>query len=239
MDTTSPLTIALTGASGGLGIALVQVLEDELKCKVIPHVRSEEGRLRLERARGKSYPNCFVADFTQEQHLRSDEWHDWLNKCDVLINNAAVYHADYFVETPPETVLAMLRINLEIPLLLTQRSLKNFRERGAGVIINISSGSGSHGGLLPSLSYALSKNGLNQMTAWLARETPEGDVAIVSLAPKFIRTPMLNRYREFWRKLSKDAMPADERDALEVARDVAQFVTISYAREFHGQTIPI
>lgn len=239
MEGKHPLVVALTGASGGLGIALVQVLEDELGCCVLPHVRNEKGRMRLEQARGKRYPDCVVADFSDEQPISDEKLFRWLEKSDVLINNAGIYHADHFVKISPKTILETLRINLELPLLLAQGFLKTLEAKSGGVIINISSGSGRHGGLLPSLPYALSKNGLNQMTAWLAREIPQSNVAIVAVAPTFITTPMLTAYRGFWRKLSKDHVPGDERDAIAVARDVAKFVNISYSRDFHGQTISI
>lgn len=239
MESIQSRTVAITGASGGLGLALTKVLEDELGYQVIPHVRNEEGRIRLELVRGKTYANCLVADFSDETFLQSEAYHHWLEKSDVLINNAGLYYADYFVDTPPDIVLRMLRINLQAPLLLTQSCLRAFREKGSGVVINISSGSGTHGGLLPSLSYSLSKNGLNHMTAWLAREIQQGDIAVVSIAPKFITTPMLTVYRKFWKKLSKKPVPSEERSAFDVARDVARFVDITYAREFHGQTISI
>jgi NAD(P)-dependent dehydrogenase (short-subunit alcohol dehydrogenase family) len=88
---------------------------------------------------------------------------------DVLVNNAGIGLMGVFESTPMATVREVFDTNLLGAMAVTQALLPQFRERGAGVIVNVSSATTYQA--LPLLAaYTASKAALNAWTASLALE---------------------------------------------------------------------
>jgi len=88
---------------------------------------------------------------------------------DVLVNNAGIGLMGVFETTPMATLREVFDTNLLGAMAVTQAVLPRFRERGAGVIVNVSSATTYQP--LPLLAaYTASKAALNAWTASLALE---------------------------------------------------------------------
>lgn len=88
---------------------------------------------------------------------------------DVLVNNAGIGLLGVFETTPPATLRELFDTNVLGAMAMTQALLPQFRERGAGVIINVSSSTT----LLPLpllAAYTASKAAMNAWTESLALE---------------------------------------------------------------------
>ena len=119
---------------------------------------------------------------------------DRFGRIDALVNNAGVFPRLNTLEVTPETYEAVLRVNLVGPYLCAKHVLPHMIERGAGSVINITTGSPdpeetvdlkSARGIL---CYAAAKAGLDSMTRTLAREMAHHGVAVNGLAPGMILT---------------------------------------------------
>jgi NAD(P)-dependent dehydrogenase (short-subunit alcohol dehydrogenase family) len=116
---------------------------------------------------------------------------------DVLVNNGRYIgpgHMDRFLDTPLELLDLHLEANVMAPLTLTKKFLPGMLERGAGRIVNISSGAGTRdpdhlageGGW--GLGYGMSKGALHRIAGILALELGDRGILAYNVQPGFIAT---------------------------------------------------
>jgi NAD(P)-dependent dehydrogenase (short-subunit alcohol dehydrogenase family) len=108
----------------------------------------------------------------------------------VLVNNAAVNRRMPILEIDPATWDWIVRVNLRLPYLLSQRAARAMIEQGeGGSIVSISSLNVDYA--LEQVSvYGLAKAGLSQLTRHMALEWAEHDIRANAIAPGFMDTPL-------------------------------------------------
>ncbi|MCS6902263.1 MAG: SDR family oxidoreductase [Myxococcales bacterium] len=105
---------------------------------------------------------------------------------DLLVNNAAAYEHRPFELISPETLDAMLQVNLRAPFFLTQSLLPLLRNSKAGCIINLTDMAVSHAYTSSHFfsHYLASKAALDQLTrAWALELAPALRVNAVAPGP--------------------------------------------------------
>lgn len=122
-----------------------------------------------------------------------------LGGIDVLVNNAAAMQSemyDSFWDMTPASWRYQIELNLTAPWELTRRCALSMRDRGGGLVVNITSGPTGHqsnpdvvtAGARVGAAYLVSKVGMTQLTACLAPELAEVGIAILALHPSHTRT---------------------------------------------------
>lgn len=111
-----------------------------------------------------------------------------MGRVDVLVNNAATYVLRNFYEMTREEWQKVLDTNLTAYFLCARAAARAMRKRG-GSIVNICS---VHRMISEpnSGAYAASKGAVAQLTRNLAIEFAADNIAVNSISPGFIRTPM-------------------------------------------------
>jgi NAD(P)-dependent dehydrogenase (short-subunit alcohol dehydrogenase family) len=116
---------------------------------------------------------------------------------DVLVNNAGIRQIAPVWETSTALWDRVHNANLKGPFLCTREVLKqDMRERGEGVIIFISSGSGKKGEE-DSSAYCASKWGLLGFSESVAKDLKNTRIRVTALTPGMILTPMAKE-SEVW-----------------------------------------
>ena len=115
---------------------------------------------------------------------------DRFGRIDVLVNNAASFHAGYFEELTPEQFDRQLATSLVGPMNVTRAVLPIMRKQRAGHIISISSTAGLVGFEFGS-AYAASKFGLEGWMRSLAAEVAPFGINTTIVNPGFFRTELL------------------------------------------------
>ena len=122
-------------------------------------------------------------------------------RIDVLVNNA-VYQPAYgmksFENTPIEEYDKSFDGNVLAGLYLIKLCLPEFKRRGSGVVINVTSGAGQNetskqpgeGGW--PFAYSITKAAHNRVAAGLAKELKAYNVAVVNLEPGFVATERMS-----------------------------------------------
>jgi NAD(P)-dependent dehydrogenase (short-subunit alcohol dehydrogenase family) len=112
-------------------------------------------------------------------------------RIDVLVNNAASFHAGYFEELTPEQIDAQLAAGLIGPMNVTRAVLPVMRAQRAGHIISISSSAGIAAGFDFVTAYAAAKFGLEGWMESLRAEVAPFGIHTTIVNPGFFRTELL------------------------------------------------
>jgi NAD(P)-dependent dehydrogenase (short-subunit alcohol dehydrogenase family) len=111
---------------------------------------------------------------------------------DVLVNNAASFHAGFFEELTPEQMQRQLAVSLLGPMNVTRAVLPVMRRQRSGHVITISSSAGFAGFEFGS-AYAASKFGVDGWMESLAPEVEPFGIHATVVNPGFFRTELLTQ----------------------------------------------
>lgn len=168
-----------------------------------------------------------------------DEFADALGRLDVLVNAAGTNRAAPFTEVGFEDFRHVLQVNLEGPLLLSQRAAQRMIQQGeGGRIINVTSVH-EHTPLPLSTSYNTAKHGLGGLTKSMAVELAKHGITVNAVAPGLIATRMSGLEDEDVHTLHRPALPVPRPgDPREVASLIA-WLASDAASYTTGQSYPV
>lgn len=177
----------VTGASRGLGKAAAIALVDQ-GVRVLAAARSlDELRQLEESAPGQiSAVQCDMKDAAAVAGL-VPEAVDRFGRLDIVVNNAGIAPAGFFLEQSDEVWDDVMAVNVKAPAVLARAAGKVMVEQGSGKIINIASTSGILGKAML-VAYSSSKGALLQFTKALAAEWASKGVQVNAVAPGAFET---------------------------------------------------
>ena len=111
---------------------------------------------------------------------------------DVLVNNAGVGQVAPSAELPLTEFRRVLELDLVAAFACAQAAARVMLPAGRGVIVNVSSLTG-HVGLARRAAYTAAKHGLEGLTKALAAEWGPRGVRVVSVAPGYVATALLEQ----------------------------------------------
>ena len=183
--------VLLTGASRGIGVHIAQALARE-GCRLSLVARNTEGLTataeKVRRAGGE------VAVIGADLMDRADRTRavkaaeEAFGPIDVLVNNAGVYQPGLLESRDDASIESELQVNLHALIYLSKAVLPSMRQRGKGVIVNMSSLAGLVGAAYSEV-YSATKFGVIGFTralrATLAQEG-EHNIRVVSVCPGYV-----------------------------------------------------
>ncbi len=174
--------VLVTGASGGIGLAIARALHGR-GATVIATARRQEvlDGLRADLGDGVEVVRADLADRSDVEALPGRA-----GRVDVLVANAALPGSGAFDDFSAEEVDRALDVNLRAPLHLARELAKPMVSRGSGHLVFISSLSGkvaSPGGSL----YSATKFGLRGFALGLREDLVGTGVGVTTVFPGFIR----------------------------------------------------
>ncbi|MCB1583909.1 MAG: SDR family oxidoreductase [Xanthomonadales bacterium] len=180
-------TVVLTGAYGGLGRELAQLIHQK-GAKLILFGRNEQRLLDLQHQLGANV-DVFVGDVSDAENnqLLMQSLQNEASPQRMLINNAAISQTGFLQNQSATEIKRVLDVNLLSPILLSQQLLPWLKHAKSAQIINIGSSFGAIG--YPGFSsYCASKFGLRGFTQALGRELSDTVVRTQYLAPRAMAT---------------------------------------------------
>ncbi len=182
----------ITGASRGLGFEIAKAYAAR-GVRLIISARGEDALSAAETELAKETEVVALAlDVSRDAERLVQTGLDRFGRIDVLVNNASELGPSPMpaLEAYPwEELERVFRVNVLAPLHLTQLVLPGMKERGAGVIINVSSDAGLEaypgwGG------YGSSKAALEHISRTLAAELEDSGVRVYAVDPGDMNTEM-------------------------------------------------
>jgi short-subunit dehydrogenase len=193
--------VLLTGASGGIGLAMSKVLVDA-------------GAQVMGVGRGPAAPAGSDIAWTQADltsptgaFTAAAAGADW--QANVLVHAAGVPAFGALAESSPAQMQALLQTNLLAPMVLTQALLPHLKRQTKAQVVFVGSALGRIG--LPGFTvYGASKAGLHGFAEALRRELADTPVRVQTLAPRSTRTGFNGAAVEAYNRATGTAMDSPE-----------------------------
>ena len=229
--------ILITGASGGIGQALVKKFIS-LGGNVVGSGTKTE-KLDLIK---KKYPNIKVKKFDLSEHSRIEEFIDdvslQLGGLDILINNAGTNVDNLSLRMKEEEWKKVIDINLTSTFLLTKYAIKKMLKNKFGRVVNITSVVG-HTGNLGQSNYAASKSGIIGMSKSLAIEYAKKNITVNCVSPGFIVSDMTMNIAEKVKIYLTSKIPMGKLGTGEDVSSCVAFLSSDQASYVTGETIHV
>ena len=212
----------VTGASGGIGLAIAEVLGETGHGLTVAARRPEKLDTAAEALRRAGYAVEAVAgnlaDEADVQRVVAAH-RERFGRLDVLVNGAGVGIGAPLAEVATKRADLQLDVNLRAPVLFYRECAELLRAAGAehrnALVVNLSSLSGKSG--QPWLSvYSATKAALIGFTQAMNKELASDGVKSVALAPGFVDTPMTDYI--------KSEIPAEEMIRTEDIAEAVRFL---------------
>ncbi len=175
----------ITGASQGIGAALVQAYRDR-NYRVIATSRSIQ---ESSDAGIVSVAGDISKPETAERVVRQGL--ERFGRIDTLVNNAGVFTAKPFTEFTQEDYDLNMGVNVAGFFHITQHAAREMLKQGSGHIVSITTSLVNQPiAGVPAALASITKGGLNSVTQALAIEFAKTGVRVNAVSPGIIKTPM-------------------------------------------------
>ena len=229
--------ILITGASGGIGGALVKKFVS-LNGNVLGTGTKTE-KLDLIK---KNNPGVKVKKFDISEHSRIEEFIDnvtlELGGLDILVNNAGINADNLSLRMKDEEWKKVIDVNLTSSFLLSKHAIKKMLKNKFGRIVNITSVVG-HTGNLGQANYAASKAGIIGMSKSLAIEYAKKNITVNCVSPGYIVSDMTMNIAEKVKLYLTSRIPMGKLGTGEDVSNCVAFLSSEQASYVTGETIHV
>lgn len=191
----------VTGASGGIGQAIVALLASR-GMRVAAHHRSGSAAIDAiarEAAATGGEVRAFKADLAAPGAADAlvRDVVAAMGRLDVLVNNAGAVVGDSdLLDLAEDEFDRTIALNLRAPLFASRAAFRVMKQAGGGRIINISSVAAKYGGSARSIHYGAAKAGLEAVATTMARVGAPHNVLVNTVRPGVIDTPFHDKFRK-------------------------------------------
>jgi len=229
--------ILVTGATGGIGKALVQKFVS-LEGNVLATGTKTEKLDALK----KEFPNINVLKFDISDHSKIEEFIENVSSqlvgLDILVNNAGINMDNLSLRMKDDEWKKVIDLNLGSTFFLCKYGIKKMLKNKYGRIVNITSIVG-HTGNLGQSNYAASKAAIVGMSKSLAIEYAKKNITINCVSPGFIQSKMTDGIVESIKAVLTSRIPMAKLGKGEDVANTVAFLSSDAASYITGQTIHV
>jgi len=229
--------ILVTGATGGIGKALVQKFVS-LEGNVLATGTKTEKLDALK----KEFPNINVLKFDISDHSKIEEFIENVSSqlvgLDILVNNAGINMDNLSLRMKDDEWKKVIDLNLGSTFFLCKYGIKKMLKNKYGRIVNITSVVG-HTGNLGQSNYAASKAAIIGMSKSLAIEYAKKNITINCVSPGFIQSKMTEGIVESIKAVLTSRIPMAKLGKGEDVANTVAFLSSDAASYITGETIHV
>ena len=233
-------TVLITGASRGIGKAILESLDNEY---FIVGTGTSESSVQsiLENINSKNIEgDAYKLDLADKDSIK--ELTSLLDSKeiypDILINNAGITRDNIMLRMKEDEWYNVIDVHLNGQYLLIKSFIKKMVKNRWGRIINISSTSavlGNRG----QANYAAAKAGIEAMSRSLARELGSRNINVNCVAPGFIETDMTKEISDGNEDFLASQIPLGRLGKPNEIAEVVNFLASDLANYITGQTLHV
>jgi 3-oxoacyl-[acyl-carrier protein] reductase len=230
--------IIVTGASGGIGNAIIKKLNETGANILASGTRIE----KLEELK-KKYEKIKILKFDISQSEKIEEFienatNELGGSLDGIINNAGITQDNLAIRMSLEEWQKVININLTSTFLLSKFAIKKMLKNKSGKIVNITSVVG-HTGNLGQANYTASKAGIVAMSKSLAIEYAKKNININCISPGFIKTAMTDKIDEKFKEVIISKIPSARLGEPDDIANAVLFLSSDQSNYINGETIHV
>tara|TARA_B100002051_G_scaffold259235_1_gene278559 strand:- start:368 stop:1099 length:732 start_codon:yes stop_codon:yes gene_type:complete len=229
--------ILITGATGGIGNALVKKFSEHGGIILATGTKIE----KLDEIK-KNFPDVLVKKFDISEHSNIEQFienvSNELGGLDILINNAGINVDTLSLRMKDEEWKKVIDINLTSTFLLSKNSIKIMLKNKFGRVVNIASIVG-HTGNLGQSNYSAAKAGIIGMSKSLAIEYAKKNITINCVSPGFIETDMTRNIPEKVKLHLISRIPMGKLGSGEDVSNCVAFLSSESSSYITGETIHV
>jgi 3-oxoacyl-[acyl-carrier protein] reductase len=230
--------IIVTGASGGIGNAIIKKLNETGANILASGTRIE----KLEELK-KKYEKIKILKFDISQSEKIEEFienatNELGGSLDGIINNAGITQDNLAIRMSLDEWQKVININLTSTFLLSKFAIKKMLKNKSGKIVNITSVVG-HTGNLGQANYTASKAGIVAMSKSLAIEYAKKNININCISPGFIKTAMTDKIDEKFKEVIISKIPSARLGEPDDIANAVLFLSSDQSNYINGETIHV
>jgi len=230
--------IIVTGASGGIGNAIIKKLYEAGANILASGTRKE----KLEELK-KNFENIKILKFDVSQSDKIEEFIENATKdlggnLDGIVNNAGITQDNLAIRMSLDEWQKVININLTSTFLMSKFAIKKMLKNKSGKIVNISSVVG-HTGNLGQANYTASKAGIVAMSKSLAIEYAKKNINVNCISPGFIKTAMTDKIDEKFKEIIVSKIPSARLGEPEDIANAVLFLSSDQSNYINGETIHV
>ena len=230
--------IIVTGASGGIGNAIIKKL-DEAGANILASGTRVE---KLEKLKS-NFKNIKILKFDISQSDKIEEFienatNELGGSLDGIINNAGITQDNLAIRMSLDEWQKVININLTSTFLMSKFAIKKMLKNKSGKIVNITSVVG-HTGNLGQANYTASKAGIVAMSKSLAIEYAKKNINVNCISPGFIKTAMTDKIDDKFKEVIISKIPSARLGEPEDIANAVLFLSSDQSSYINGETIHV
>jgi len=230
--------IIVTGASGGIGNAIIKKLSDAGANILASGTRVE----KLEELK-KNFEDIKILKFDISQSDKIEEFienatSDLGGSLDGIVNNAGITQDNLAIRMSLDEWQKVININLTSTFLMSKFAIKKMLKNKSGKIVNITSVVG-HTGNLGQANYTASKAGIVAMSKSLAIEYAKKNININCISPGFIKTAMTDKIDDKFKEAIVSKIPSARLGEPDDIANAVLFLSSEQSNYINGETLHV
>ena len=230
--------IIVTGASGGIGNAIIKKLSESGANILASGTRIE----KLEELKN-NFESIKILKFDISQNEKIEEFIENATielggSLDGLVNNAGITQDNLAIRMNLEEWQKVININLTSTFLMSKFAIKKMLKNKSGKIINITSVVG-HTGNLGQANYTASKAGIVAMSKSLAIEYAKKNININCISPGFIKTAMTDKIDDKFKEVIISKIPSARLGEPDDIANAVLFLSSDQSNYINGETLHV
>ena len=230
--------IIVTGASGGIGNAIIKKLSEEGANILASGTKIE----KLEELK-KNFEGLKILKFDISQSDKIEEFienatNELGGSLDGIVNNAGITQDNLAIRMSLDEWQKVININLTSTFLMSKFAIKKMLKNKSGKIVNITSVVG-HTGNIGQANYTASKAGIVAMSKSLAIEYAKKNININCISPGFIKTAMTDKIDEKFKETIISKIPSARLGEPEDIANAVLFLSSDQSNYINGETIHV
>jgi 3-oxoacyl-[acyl-carrier protein] reductase len=230
--------IIVTGASGGIGNAIIKTLNEAGANILASGTRIE----KLEELKD-NFKKIKILKFDISQSDKIEEFiENATNKLggslDGIVNNAGITQDNLAIRMSLDEWQKVININLTSTFLMSKFAIKKMLKNKSGKIVNITSVVG-HTGNLGQANYTASKAGIVAMSKSLAIEYAKKNININCISPGFIQTAMTDKIDDKFKEVIISKIPSARLGKPDDIANAVLFLISDQSSYINGETIHV